>query len=260
MTATLKQRAYNHIRGQLIAGRLSPGARLCNRTLAKEIGVSLIPVREAISQLVSEGLAEHRPKMGAFVLDVGREELEELYDLREALECHAAAKAVGRLTQAELAEMDDCNAELAGIRRELLQGDGRHWTVEQIDRWMMADAGLHMTLLRAAGNRRSLKTVSDLRLMTHIFGRRWEIRPVDDLDEICRQHEQIVAALRRGDAAGAADVMREHLRRGCRLALAQFGRRRMDEAAGQAAAGPARLQDRLHAMERTFSGKEWKEQ
>ena len=254
MTTTLKQRAYNHIRRQLIAGRLAPGARLCNRTLAKEIGVSLIPVREAISQLVSEGLAEHRPKMGAFVLDVGREELEELYDLREALECHAILKATSRLTQAELAEMDDCNAELAAIRRSLLDGTSDHWTAEQVDRWMMADAGLHMTLLRAAGNRRALKTVSDLRLMTHIFGRRWEIRPVDDLDEICRQHEQIVTALREEDAAGAAAVMREHLRRGCRLALAQFGRRRMDEAAGQATSQPAGLQDRLHAMERTFSG------
>ena len=75
MTATLKQRAYNHIRRQVMTGRLSPGARLCNRGLAKEIGVSLIPVREAISQLVSEGLAEHRPRLGAFVVRVGREEL-----------------------------------------------------------------------------------------------------------------------------------------------------------------------------------------
>ncbi len=244
MPPTLKQRAYDHIRRQLVAGRLSPGARLCNRGLAQEIGVSLIPVREAISQLVSEGLAEHRPRLGAFVVRVGREELEELYDLREALECHAVAKAVNRLTQAELAEMDDYNAELADIHRELLHGDGCHWSVEQIDRWMMADAALHMTLLRAAGNRRALKTVSDLRLMTHIFGRRWSVRPVDDLAEICREHEQIVAALRQRDAAAAVAVMREHLRRGCRLALAQFGRRRMDEAAGRAG-----LQDRLHRME-----------
>ena len=252
MTTTLKQRAYDHIRGQLVAGRLSPGERLCNRGLAKEIGVSLIPVREAISQLVSEGLAEHRPRMGAFVMEIGREELEELYDLREALECHAIAKAVGRLTEAELAAMDDFGAELAEVRRELLQGDGEHWTAEQMDRWNMADAGLHMTLLRAAGNRRALKTVSDLRLMTYIFGRRWDSRPLDDLEEICRQHEQIVAALRQSDAPAAVTVMREHLRRGCRLALAQFGRRRMDEAAGYlGAGGPAGLQDRLHQMEQT---------
>jgi hypothetical protein len=69
---------------------------------------------------------------------------------------------------------------------------------------------------------------------------------------ICRQHEQIIAALRQGDAPAAVAVMREHLRRGCRLALEQVERRRMDEAVDRslAAPGTARLQDRLHQMER----------
>ena len=84
MATTLKQRAYEYIRRQLLNGELSPGSRLCNRTLAEQIGMSFIPVREAISQLASEGLIEHRPRLGAFVLDPSREQIEELYDFREA--------------------------------------------------------------------------------------------------------------------------------------------------------------------------------
>lgn len=251
MNTTLKQQAYHHIRQQLLAGQLPPGSRLCNRSLAQQIGVSLIPVREAISQLVSEGLAEHRPRMGAFVVQFGREDLEELYDLREALECHAILKAVHRLSEAELAEMEAHNRQLDDIRNVLLKGDGEHWSIEQMDSWIIADAGLHLTLFRAAGNRRALKTVADLRVMTHIFGRRWEVRPVDDLEVICRQHAQVIAALRERDPTAAVAVMREHLHRGCQISLEQFERRRMYEAArqSQSPANAGVLQDRLHQLE-----------
>ncbi|MCG8586726.1 MAG: GntR family transcriptional regulator, partial [Pirellulales bacterium] len=121
MHTTFKQRAYEHIRQGMLTGRLLPGARLSNRALANEIGASLIPVREAISQLVSEGLAEHRPRMGAFVMQVDREELAELYDLREALECHAIRRAVADLTDVDLEEMQRSNDQLSELMAVVAQ-------------------------------------------------------------------------------------------------------------------------------------------
>ena len=79
---TLKQRAYRYIRQAMSEGVLSAGDRLSPAALAKEIGISHIPVREAISQLYSEGLVEQLPRRGAFVRRPGREELVELIAIK----------------------------------------------------------------------------------------------------------------------------------------------------------------------------------
>ena len=69
------------------------------------MGVSHIPVREAISQLCSEGLVEQIPRRGAFVRQPNRQELVELIELRKVLECNAAAQAARRIGDADLAEL-----------------------------------------------------------------------------------------------------------------------------------------------------------
>ncbi len=253
MATTLKQRAYEYIRRQLLSGELSPGSRLCNRTLAEQIGMSFIPVREAISQLASEGLIEHRPRLGAFVLDPSREQIEELYDFREALECHAATKAAGRISSDELAEMEAFNATLLEIVAQRETAGSEPWTIEQVDRWMMADAGFHMLLLRAARNRHMMKTVSDLRVMAQIFGRRWSNRSSEYLQQICAVHARLIEALRNGEAEEAASVMREHLRHGCHAAVEDHDCRRFDSISGHmpTSASSDELQERIHQIEET---------
>ncbi len=245
---TLKQRAYEHIRSRLLSGQLSPGSQLRNRALAEEIGVSQIPVREAISQLVSEGLAEFRPRLGAFVVELRTRDLEELYDLREALECHAVAKAVERRSDESLEDLERHTELLQRIVDEVDRAAKTAWTVEQIDAWMMAEAGFHLALLRTAGNRRAMKTVSDLRIMTQIFGRRWRHPSLDELRTVCREHKMLVDAIRRSDAAAACELMRKHLRRGCRISVEQLDRAMMDEAASQAA-DSALLRKKIQDME-----------
>ena len=76
----------------------APGKPLVNRTLADEIGVSVMPVREAINRLTSEGLVEHVPGAGAFVRKVDREQLNHLHVLRDALEGCAAGEATRNIT------------------------------------------------------------------------------------------------------------------------------------------------------------------
>jgi DNA-binding FadR family transcriptional regulator len=74
-TASLSEKAYQHIRQQVFAGALAPGDRLVNRTLAKQLGTSFIPVREAISRLASEGLVQQVAGAGAFVRTFDRQEI-----------------------------------------------------------------------------------------------------------------------------------------------------------------------------------------
>ena len=134
MSGELKRRAYDHIVAKLVTGELPPGSRLSNRALGVEIGVSAIPVREAISQLQSEGLVEVQAGAGAFVPEPSYEELLDIYDLREAVECHAIGKTGGVLdedTLAELAEHLDAMAEVADQLRQVDLGQRAPHLLEQ---------------------------------------------------------------------------------------------------------------------------------
>src|SRR5690242_601727 len=96
----LEQRAYDMLRDKIFTGTLRPGARLSEYAEAKALGTSRGPVREAVSRLASEGLVEKIPGVGAFVrAPADADELREVYQFREALECAAAELAATRLTE-----------------------------------------------------------------------------------------------------------------------------------------------------------------
>ena len=253
LSATLKQLAYDHIRRKLISGEFPSGTRRSTRALAREIGISVIPVREAISQLASEGLVEHKPGVGSFAVETSRQDLEELYDLREALECHAIGRAAECIREGDLAGMQTHIDEMSAVVRETHAANRATWNADQIDRWVLADAEFHMALLHAAGNRRAIKMLGDLRVMTYVFGHRNEVRPLHDPQRVRDEHQAILDALRRGDAKSSREVMSAHLRRGCRDVLAAYDRRRIQAAAGRSTAEtyPGGLHTRQDALNAT---------
>ncbi len=223
--------AYQQIRSRLLSGALTPGARLSHRALAKEIGVSFIPVREALSQLASEGLVQHRPRIGTFVTQLNREEFAELYDLHEALECHVVQKVAGRLSEGELGAMQRCIDEQRGILAEMVAAASDMWNDSQDDRWRRSDALFHRVLLEAGRNCRLLKAVSDLRVLALPFGYRQRGRSRASMERIAADHARIVDALRAGDANAARIFMAEHLRQGCREVVEFYDRGRLQQAA-----------------------------
>lgn len=227
---TRRDAAYQQIRSRLLSGALVPGTRLSHRALAREIGVSFIPVREAISQLVSEGLVEHRPRIGTFVTQHSREGLTELYDLREALECHVAEKVAGRLGADELAGMERHIGEQRVILAEMIAAKNDTWNDSQDDRWRCSDADFHRILLEAGGNCRLLKAVADLRVMAVPFGYRQRGRSRASMERIVEDHGRILAALRSGDGGAARAFMARHLRQGCQEAVEFYDRGRLQRA------------------------------
>src|SRR2546430_10945813 len=82
---TLWQRAHDHLREEILAGRLEPGAELAEVALSEQLGVSRGPIREAIGRLASEGLATERPRRGPVVRPLSKQECLQLYQGREAL-------------------------------------------------------------------------------------------------------------------------------------------------------------------------------
>src|SRR5262245_14052973 len=104
---SLKQRARDRLLALLARGSLQPGTRVSESQLAKELGTSRGPVREAVSELTSQGILDQIPGFGAYVKAPSPREMEDLYEFREALESHAAFLAAGRITPAQVAELRD---------------------------------------------------------------------------------------------------------------------------------------------------------
>ncbi len=228
VSENLKERAYAHIVDRMAHGALPPGSRLSNRRLAGELGVSVIPVREAISRLESEGFVEYQPGVGAFVPSPSYDELLEIYDLREAIECHAIRKVAESITEADLDRLDDDLASMAEVADLLQKTDRKARRPEWFEQWTSADADFHDLFLRVAGNRRALQTVQNLRQMSRIFGTKVAGKPLAELVRSIEEHRRILEALKRGDPDRASRAMAEHIQSGCRVLLQAHHRDRLD--------------------------------
>ncbi|MBL8850507.1 MAG: GntR family transcriptional regulator [Planctomycetaceae bacterium] len=214
MPETLAQRAYRTIRHKLEEGAFAPGTRLVNRTLAKEIGISPIPVREALNRLASEGLVSHVSGAGAYVHRPDLHELLELYGMREALEVYAVREAIRNVDEVEL----DSLRAVCAAHREILEvfiASGRpHGSFDEIRIWMDLEEQFHSRLVAASRNRYVGKTIRNLRLMSRVFGRfrqscEW-LSPLE-ATRTCDEHEGIVAAVALRDVDLACRLIAEHV-------------------------------------------------
>jgi DNA-binding GntR family transcriptional regulator len=193
----------DRLREAILNQRFAPGERLDIDGIASQLGVSLTPVRNAVETLAGEGLIEVRPRSGTFVASLSIEDVEEVLDLRCALECLAAEKAAARLTDADISKARSLVETLAAPIRD----DGDRRTHEN------ANSRLHQILIRAAGNRR-LAEMYD-RLNAHLViarlhsGTAWS----DRLEQERAEHEQIAGAMARRDPAALRDALRSHILR-----------------------------------------------
>lgn len=220
-----KERAYTHIREKMLLGDLRAGARLSEVMLAKEIGISRTPVREAMNQLESEGLIEQIPRFGSFVRKLERRELEELYDLRAVLEGYAAARAAHRMTPEQARELGQLCDHMGDLGRQYRESGEMSADLSQ--QWVMADVAFHMLILRASGSDRVTKIVSDFRILTHICGHN-RVDPGESIGDSMvrtwREHAGIVEALVGRDAEAADKRIEDHIQLAKESALANFDR------------------------------------
>jgi DNA-binding GntR family transcriptional regulator len=232
MSENLSQKAYWHIHDKLTTGSLKPGLRLSNRAVAKEVGISFTPVREALNRLVSEGLLEYRQGLGVFVPQATRREIEELYEVREMLESAIAARACGSLSASVLKELCEFQEEMCQIV-DTVRDTGR--MAEHGERFRNLDSAFHLTLIRGTGNRQLLDTMADLRkkcaiktrgesavagLVGHVF----QTEPFESIERSYREHEELIEVLQTDDGEAASRLMGQHIRAGRQLALAAIDR------------------------------------
>jgi DNA-binding GntR family transcriptional regulator len=204
--------AHAYIQQKIISGDLPAGSAISELALAKEIGISRTPVREAIGQLVAEGLVELIPNRGAVVAQFGRNDILELFELREALEVYAVRKvAESGLREADATHLRGILNEPLLLKNEVQQAGASCLDGDQMRRFMTADLGFHTLLLHAAGNRRILKVVNDTRLLIRIFEFPHAGHTPAQLERIHEQHAAILDAILQHNTEGAACCIAQHI-------------------------------------------------
>jgi DNA-binding GntR family transcriptional regulator len=210
---SVRQRAYLHIQRCIASGQLEAGSTISEVELARELGSSRTPVREALGQLVAEGLLEQSPTGGTLVVQLEREDIIDLYELREALEVYDVGKVVRLGVRQE--ELDRLQSLVDGfllLKKELDASDDPALDPEQINRFIAYDVGFHARLMSMAQNFRMQKVINDTRVLIRIFTCYRRGHDAALLDQISREHQSLLDAVVGGDSELAMRLISEHIR------------------------------------------------
>lgn len=210
----MRTKAYLHIQRKIASGELMAGQAISELEVAKELGVSRTPIREALRQLATEGILEQSPNHRATVLKLTRNDIIELYELREALEVYAVGKVARQAVRpADLDRLQTLADAILPLKDELERSGRSELDEEQMRRFVADDFRFHTLLLRLAANDRILKTANETRLMIRIFAMRRQGHGPSLLEQIHRYHCDIARAVADQDRERAMHLIAEHIQR-----------------------------------------------
>jgi DNA-binding GntR family transcriptional regulator len=202
----LSDTVFHKLRDAILDGTLEPGQWLRQEPLAQELGVSQMPVREALKRLVAEGLAARIPYKGVRVVQFSPEDIVDMVTVRMVLESLAVRFATPLITAEELERLKENLREAAGYKSQEQMGKRRQLNTE-----------FHLTICRASGRRYLVRQVEMLWgwfpsvMLYEGMRRQEELSPVR-LERESREHWALVRALERRDAGLAEEETRRHIR------------------------------------------------
>ncbi len=197
---TAPEEAYLAILAGIRGGRYQPGERLIPEAIAQELAMSRMPVREAFQRLANEGLVVIRPNRGCVVAGLTVDEIFEAFEIRSVLEGLAVRLAMPRIDAGVLAELD---GHLSRMQRAGETGG---------DAWLAAHQAFHAYICGLSGRPKLVAQIAALHIAVEPYMRIWLHHVAHPTTATQRQNE-IVAAIRSGDASHAETVMRDHVMR-----------------------------------------------
>jgi DNA-binding GntR family transcriptional regulator len=187
------------IREAIVDGRLAPGQRLKEEELARELGMSRTPVREALLILQSDGLVESAPRRGATVRAYAVDDLDDLYQLRAVLEGHAARRAATRISAADVRRLEDSCARFERLR-----------AADDLQDLVKENLFFHNVILDAAESAR-LRGLARKVIQVPLVYKSYYWYSVEQKLISQHYHRQLTRALATGDSERAEMIMKEHV-------------------------------------------------
>jgi len=218
----LSQTAYDRIRVMFREHRIHPGMKISETKLAKELGMSRTPIREAIRKLQSEGLLYQVPQSGTYVSQPGRRDIAEIYEVRLALEVQAVAKAVPRLKHEDLEHLSRLYQEMHDHVARFREQDASALAGEALRQFLCADMAFHLVIFEAADNLIAIKIYTDVQMRNRAFGDSSHHRDLRHLTSVLQSHADILRAFQRQDVEAARRHMTTHIENSLRDALDTF--------------------------------------
>lgn len=218
----LSKVAYERIRQMFLEHRFSAGMKISESKLAKELGISRTPIREAIRQLETEGLLYQVAHSGTYISQPGRREISEFYEVRQALEVLAIEKAVPRLKHEDLERLAQLYQAMHQEVRAFRQSGQPVLAGEPLRRFLTADMAFHLVIFQAADNLTAIKIYTDVQMRNRAFGDQSHRRDDRHLTTVLQFHSDILRALQQQDIEAARTNMTAHIRSSLRDALTMF--------------------------------------
>ena len=202
----LYQEVAERLRQQIYSRALEPGSWIDEMKLSQEYGISRTPLREALKVLAVEGLVTMKLRRGAYVTEVSRDDVSQVYHLLALLESDAAATVAEHADVAQRAQLQQLHARL---EKQARQRDAFFATNEQF----------HMALLEIAGNRWAMQIVTDLRKVMKL-NRHHSLFKQGRLSDSLAEHRALMDAIAEHAPDRARALMRAHFERGLEAAAA----------------------------------------
>jgi DNA-binding GntR family transcriptional regulator len=195
--ATAQQEAYHFLRDRILSGELSCKSRVNPAKIADELGISRMPVREALRQLDAEGLVTMRPNRAALVSNLSASEVEDLFEIRTALEVMAVGHAVRSLTDDTLAELVALMERMDRARLDIFE-------------WVKRHEEFHHRICEIGNRKRLAQEVGRIRLAIRPYLITY-MKVFDTVEMPGLEHSSLIEAFASRDVKRAEEEMRQHV-------------------------------------------------
>src|SRR5690554_787714 len=199
--ASLPEAVYRRLRAAILNGVYKPGQMLRQEELARSLGVSRAPLREALPRLEAEGVVVQLPRRGYAVVSLVADEIREIFDLRTLIEVQAASIATSKRGPEDVAKAKEILKRMDTL--DVMDS-------EQRITWFTLNSAFHETLLTPSGRRHFLRAIANLRTAVEPYIR-VEIGLTGNVEAANREHKEMVEAYEKQDVERMKQLTRDHI-------------------------------------------------
>ena len=191
---------FEKLKDSILKGELKAGQRLMESKIAKDLGVSRTPVREAIRKLELEGLVVMEARKGAYVSDISFKDIIDTLEVREALETFAVKLAVEKNKVEDISEIEKLNLSFQNAYKN-----------KDVKKMVECDTEIHKAIINLSENRKLISFMEELNEIMQRF-RLIFFNETYNPERIDQEHQDVIKAIKNKDMEKAQDAMRNHLR------------------------------------------------